>query len=756
MSTRSVGKPLVRLDGRAKVTGEAKYSAEIAVARIAYAAIITSDIARGRIVEVDASKAEKEPGVLAVLWHANVMRLPGDTKQADPGDRVVQVLQDDRILYSNQPVALAVADTFERAVHAALLVRVSTASERHAVQMKDELENAFPQDIRRSSGNLPSDQVHGAPALALSEADAKIEATYELPPEIHNPLEPHATIAIWNGPEQVTIYDSTQGVFGVRRKIATAFALPIENVRVITKFVGGAFGCKGAPWSHVLLATLAAKQLNRPVKLALTRPQMFGMVGGRPNVRQHVAIGTSKDGQITALRHQSFSTTSRFDTFIEPAAMVSRHSYACENIESTHRLVRLDIGTPTFMRAPGESSGLFALESAMDEMAHRLEMDPLQLRLRNYARVDPIEGKPFSSKSLGACYETAAKRFGWERRSAKPRSQTRHGLLVGMGMAGSIYPANLGVAQAVARLLPDGTALVQSGTVDIGTGTYTVMAQVAADALGLPVSKVKFDLGDTEMPQAPRSSGSVTAASVGSAVLITCNSLRERLIRIAVADAKSQLNGKRPEEVQVENGVLSAGDRTDTYTEILRRAGAHAIEEHGEAKPGPDRKQYSMNSYGAQFAEVLVDPDLGTVRVSRLVGAFSAGRILNARTARSQLISGMVWGIGMALHEQAVYDRRLGRIITRDLADYHLPTNADVPDIDPILIEEEDSHVNPAGVKGLGEIGITGTAAAIANAVFNATGVRVRALPITPEKVLIKPAMNRQLRPSPQQPSASR
>ena len=737
MSARSVGEPLVRADGRAKVTGQARYSAEVQVSGIAHAVMVTSGVAKGRVAEIDASAAEKEPGVIAVLTHQNAMRLPGDPKPADRGDRVVQVLQDDRILFSNQPIALAVAETFERAVHAALLVRVREQGEPFTVRMDDEMDRAFPFDIGSLAGKQPSDQVRGDPQRGLAQAAARIDATYETPPETHNPLEPHATIAVWNGPDRLTVYDATQGIFGVRKKLAKAFALPPENVRVLTKFVGGGFGCKGSAWSHVLLAALAAKQLGRPVKLVLTRPQMFGMVGGRPHTRQHLQAGASKDGRITALVHHSVSTTSRFDDFIEPAALVSRHQYACGAVETTHRLVRLDIGTPTYMRAPGESSGSFALESAIDELAHALGVDPLELRLKNYAEVDPTEDKPFSSKSLRQCYELAAKRFGWERRQAKPRSTLRNGALIGMGMATAAYPANFSKAEALARMMPDGTALVQSGAVDIGGGTYTVMAQVAADALGLVPQKVKFDLGDTEMPEAPRSGGSQTAASVSSAVLVTGGMLRRKLIEMAVADPRSPLHGASPEEVQVDDGRLSAAGRSDTYADVVARAGGKPVEARGQVEPDPERKKYSLHSFGAQFAEVHVDPDLGAVRVARLIAAFAAGRILNARTARSQFMSGMVWGIGMALHEHSVYDEKLGRIMTRDLADYHVPTNADVVELEPLFLPlEEDKHVDPAGVKGIGEIGITGAAAAIANAVFNATGKRVRTLPITPDKLL--------------------
>jgi xanthine dehydrogenase YagR molybdenum-binding subunit len=446
-------------------------------------------------------------------------------------------------------------------------------------------------------------------------------------------------------------------------------------------------------------------------------------------------VAAGKDGKLTGLRHESTSTTSSFDDYIEPCALVSRHQYACSNIETTHRLVRLDIATPTYDRAPGESTGSFALESAIDELAHELGMDPLELRLRNYAAIDPTDGKPFSSKSLRQCYQLAATTFGWHKRRQQPRATVRDGLMVGMGMATASYPANFNPANAVARMAKDGSAAVQSGAVDIGGGTYTVMAQVAAEALGLPLEKVSFDLGDTRMPEAPRSGGSTTAASVSSAVLLTCRALRDRLIQMAIADGP--LKGSNPGDVQVEDGRLRAGGKSDTYAAIVERAGGAPVEERREAKPGEVRKKYSFHSFGAQFAEVHVDPELGTIRVARLVGAFAAGRILNARTARSQFMSGMVWGIGMALHEHTVYDRKLGRIMSRDLADYHVPVNADVVEVVPLFLElEEDPYVDPGGVKGIGEIGITGAAAAIANAVFNATGKRIRSLPITLDKLL--------------------
>jgi xanthine dehydrogenase YagR molybdenum-binding subunit len=730
-----VGKPMPRADGRAKVTGSARYSHEMAPA--AHAVLVTTRSARGRAAGFETLAAEAEPGVLAVITPHNALRLPGKTSGASP-DRVVQVLQDDRIWYSNQPIAVVVADTFERAVHAARLLRVAEASAPHSVVLEERLHLAFPSEILAGGRKQEPDSKVGDGEAALVSgpaAQAVIDERYDMPPQAHNPLEPHATVAAWEG-DRLTVYDSSQWVFSVRNKIATAFQIPKENVRVVTKFVGGAFGSKGAAWSHVLIAALAAKQVGRPVKLALSREQMFGSVGGRPRTHMRMAAAAARDGRLLALAHHSTSSTSEFDVFVEPAALTTRHLYACPNIETSHRIVRLDIGTPTFMRAPGESTGSFALESALDELAHALAIDPLQLRLQNYAETDPSEGKPFSSKALRRCYEEAARRFGWDRRKARPRSVVRDGLLVGMGMSTASYPANFAPASALARLMPDGTAQVESGTIDIGTGTYTVMAQVAADALGLPYDKVSFDLGDSLMPEAPIAAGSMTAASVASAVLVTCRALREKLVRMAIADPASPLHGAIPDQVAVESGTLSARGRSDTYLALVERAGGEPIEERGKAEAPEARKQLSNHAFGAHFAEVLVDPDLGSVRVSRMVSAFAAGRVLNHRTAHSQLMGGMVWGIGMALHERCAYDARLGRIMNHDLADYHVPTNADVGLIEPILIEEPGDPGNPAGVKGVGELGLCGAAAAIANAVFNATGRRIRELPISPDKLV--------------------
>jgi xanthine dehydrogenase YagR molybdenum-binding subunit len=732
----AVGKGIPRRDGRAKVTGAARYSYEVPVAGVVYGVLVTSRCAKGRVASIDTSRATSHPGVIAVLTPFNALKLPGGSKAADPSDRVVQALQDDRIEYSNQPVAVAIADTFERALHAANLVKVTEAPEPATVDLDSQLHDAFPHDLMTGGKKHPADETKGDLELGLSKAWAKVDALYQTPPETHNPMEPHATLAIWAAPDRLTVYDATQGIFGVRKKLSQAFGLPPQNVRVLCKFVGGGFGCKGSAWSHVTLAALAAKQVGRPVKIALTRQQMFGMVGGRPHTRQKIRAGATPDGQLTALSHESTSTTSRFDVFIEPAALVSRHQYAVPNLATKHRLVRLDIGTPTYMRAPGESSGSFALESAMDELGYLLNSDPMRLRFDNHAVTDPADGKPFSSKSLRDCYWQAARKFGWQDRKKKPRTMPmKNGMLVGYGMATACYPANQGKCDASVRVDAAGDVLVESGAVDLGTGSYTVFAQVAADALGVEVEKVRFDLGDTEMPEAPRSGGSTTAASVSTAVLAACAALQDKLAQLAVRDPRSPLAGAT--DAKAENGRITSGAKSETYAEVAKRNGG-AVEAQAHTEPSEERQKFSLHSFGAQFAEVHVDPDLGMVRVARMVACFAAGRILNERLARSQFIGGIVWGIGMALHERSVYDQKLGRIMTRDLADYHVPTHADVVEIDAEFMPlEKDEHVNPAGVKGIGEIGITGAAAAIANAVFNATGVRVRELPITPDKLLL-------------------
>ncbi len=712
MSDANVGKGIDRVDARAKVAGKAPFAAEIAVANVAYAVVVTSGVAKGRVASVDAKAASSAPGVLAVLTHENAPRLPGANVKLGPIDRHLQILQDDRVLYADQPVALVVAQSLEAAQHGASLLALRYDAAAPSAEIDGLLAAAYRPESAGPVGQ--PDTSRGDVDAALAKAHARIDVTYTTPNENHNPMEPHATIAVWHGEDRLTLYDSTQGIFGVRKKIAAVFGLPAERVRVVSHYVGGGFGSKGSPWSHVALAVMGAKVARRPVKLAVTRPQMFSLVGHRPRTVQRIALGADADGKLVAVRHDVTNETSSFDDFVEPSAVQTRMLYACPNVATSHRLVRLDVPTPTFQRAPGESTGTLALESAMDELAYALEMDPLELRLRNYAEVDPGEGKPWSSKSLRECYRAGAERFGWSRRDPRPRSMREGAWLVGWGMATATYPSRQSPASAVARARPDGTVLVQAGTQDIGTGTYTIMTQIAADALGVPLDRVRFELGDTELPETPVSGGSQTASSTGSAVKMACLALRKKLAAAAGVDESAPLD----------------------FAAIVRKSGQPEIAADHHAEEKAERKARSCHSFGADFVEVRVDPDLGVVRVARVVAAFGAGKILNAKTARSQLVGGIVWGIGMALEERTVRDPRTARAVTRDLSDYHVPVCADVPDVDVITIDEDDPFVNEIGAKGIGEIGITGIGAAIVNAVFHATGKRVRDVPITLDKLL--------------------
>ncbi|MBM7112311.1 xanthine dehydrogenase family protein molybdopterin-binding subunit [Archangium primigenium] len=729
----TVGQPLDRVDGRLKVTGAARYSAEYPHEGLVHAVIVTSTIARGTITGVDARAAEQAPGVLAVLSPEKPPRLAKDpAKKQKPQDRFVHVLQTRQVDSQHQPVALVIADTLERATHAAALVQVRYRASQARVDLKAERSRAYAPKKQAMNGR-EADLVQGQAPTA--KPDAQVDATYVTPYEHHNPMEPHATTAVWDG-DALTVYDATQGVFNARDRLAALFGLPPEKVRVITKFIGGGFGGKGSTWAHTVLAVMAARAVSRPVKLVLRREQMFGPVGFRPETHQRVRLEARKDGGLLRVRHDVLTATSTFDEFVEPSAAVTRILYASEQIATSHRLARLSLGTPTFMRAPGEASGLHALECAMDELAHTLGMDPLALRLRNHADTDPETGLPWSSKSLKECYRVGAERFGWARRDPTPRAMKDGRTLIGWGMATATYPVRRSKAGARATLLPDGHARVVSGSQDLGTGAYTVFTQVAADALGLMPAQVSFDLGDTRMPQTPVSGGSQTTASVGSAVKLAARALRDKAIALAVADPGSPLHGLPAGDVTVERGQLVAGGKKDSYAALLQRQKLGTLEAEAESEPGKEKEQYAMHSFGAQFCEVRVDPDLGEVRVSRWVGVYGAGTILNPKTARSQMYGGIVMGIGMALMEHSVVDPRSGRFITRDLADYHVPVNPDVPDMDILFVPEDDPHVNPIGVKGIGEIGITGVSAAIANAVFHATGRRVRELPLTLDRIL--------------------
>ncbi|MEI9954241.1 MAG: xanthine dehydrogenase family protein molybdopterin-binding subunit [Pseudomonadota bacterium] len=736
MKDVSVGRALERVDGPLKVTGKAQYAAEIPVANLTHALIVTSAVGPGKLLGLDTARAEQVAGVLRVITAQNAPKLPGAKTKSDPNDRLLQVLQEDEIHYCDQPIAIIVASTLESAQEAGYLLSARYAPSPPSVVLSSTAPGSYAPKKAGPVG--PAESKRGDFEAGLRDSAVRIDQTYSTPVQNHNPMEPHALTVVWQGEDRVTLYDTSQGIFGVKKKIAELFGIPAENVRVISRYVGGGFGCKGSPWSHVGLAALAARVIKRPVKLSLTRQQMFSLVGHRPPTIQHLVLAADRSGKLTAIQHDSWSETSRFDEFVEPAAVQTRMLYSCPNVITSHRLLPLDVPTPTFMRAPGEATGTFALESALDELAVALNIDPIELRLRNHAERDEGEDKPWSSKSLRECYRQGAQKFGWGKRRSEPRTLRDGRYLIGYGMASATYPARQSGSSAIARLRRDGSVLVQAGSQDIGTGTYTIMAQIAADALGLPVERVSFELGDTALPETPVSGGSQTASSTGSAVKLAALALRDKLIATAIADSRSPLYGLRADGVSSLAAELSArnGVQRDSFSALLERSGQPEISAQASTKEKEERKKFSLHSFGAQFVEVRVDEDTGEVRVARALGAFAAGKILNPKTARSQFLGGMVWGIGFALQEHTVRDARSGRVVTRDLADYHVPVHADIPALEVISIAESDPYVNEIGAKGIGEIGITGITAAIANAVFNATGKRVRDLPITLDKLI--------------------
>jgi xanthine dehydrogenase YagR molybdenum-binding subunit len=744
-----LGQPTPRIDGPAKVTGSARYTADVPVKNLAHAVSIQSSIANGRISTIDTSAANRQPGVLAVLTHLNAPRLP--FRYPDPKPSVdpevgepLRALKDDRIHHNGQQIALVVAETLEQARHAATLIAVQYAEETAVTEFDAAARNAIAPSKQEADepDELPSDVSRGDAEQAYAAAAVTVDATTLMASEHNNPIELHATIAQWektDGRDTLTLHEKTQSVGKTRDVIACVWGLPKENVRVLSPFVGGAFGSGLRCWPHVELAAMAAHVVRRPVKLMLSRAQMFSSVGYRPQTLQRVRIGAHRDGTITAILHEATAQTSMYEEYTEDTLSVTPMLYAAPNVATHYRIARMHVNTPTWMRAPGEATGVHALESAMDELAYALMMDPVELRLKNYAQTDPQENKPYSSKSLRACYLQGAERFGWRERHPRPRAMRDGRLLVGYGMATATYPANRSPASARACLSADGKLRVGSAASDMGPGTYTTMAMIAADALGVALEQVDFQLGDTRLPPAPVHGGSITTASVGSAVHEAAQALRAKLLLLACDDTQSPLCKSSADEVIAANGrfvLKSDPGRGETYTDILRRHGLPMLEASASSTPGDDDKKYAMHSFGAHFAEVRVDPELGMVRVQRMLGTFAAGRIVNPRTATSQALGGMVMGIGMALLERSELDARYGRWVTQDFSEYLVPVNTDALRLDALFVDEYDPHLSPIGVKGLAEVSTVGAAAAIGNAVFHATGRRMTQFPISIEQVL--------------------
>jgi xanthine dehydrogenase YagR molybdenum-binding subunit len=740
MSTAHIGKPISRVDGRAKVTGRAKYAGEHDAPDLAFGVVVSSQIAKGTLKKIDVSAARELPGILAVFTHENVPHL--NRTDSDFQDEVAppgspfRPLQDNQIRYSGQPIALVVAETFEQARYAATLLRVDYQHQPHLTNLQENRSAAY--EPKEREGIPLTKKPQGEADQAFAQADVQVTAEYLVPVEHHNPMEPYATTVLRSPDGKLTVYDKTQGVQNVRNYLSKVFDYSEDDLRVLCPYMGGGFGSGLRPQYQAFLAVLAARELKRSIRVTLTRQQMFTF-GHRPTTWQRVALGAKRNGTLTAMIHEAVGETSQFEDYSEPVATWSSVLYRCENFRTNHKLVKLDLHTPIDMRAPGAVWGLYAFESALDELAVKLEMDPLQLRLKNYADRDYSEDKPFSSKELLACYQQAAEKFGWSRRSREPGSMRAGKQLIGWGMAGGIWEAMQQEATAKAVLTAEGHLTVSSATADIGTGTYTIMTQIAAEQLGLPLEQVTFKLGDSTLSKAPVEGGSFTAATVGSAVQAGCQKLREKLFALARDSNASPFANTQLADVTFEEGQIRArsdSSRAMSLVDILRSDKRAALEAEASAEPAQDRKKYSTYTHSAIFAEVRVDEDFRTVRVSRVVTAIAGGRILNPKTARSQLLGGVVWGIGSALEEESVLDHHFGRFMNHNLAEYHVPVNADVREIDVIFVPEQDAIVNPLGAKGLGEIGVVGVAAAIANAVYHATGRRIRELPITLDKLL--------------------
>jgi xanthine dehydrogenase YagR molybdenum-binding subunit len=734
----AIGEPISRVDGRLKVTGSARYNGDISLETVAHAAIVYSTIANGRVESIDTSAAENAPGVLAVLTHNNMPRmklLPWSHLR--PQGQTYLPLQDDAIHYAGQPVAVVVAATLDQAAYAGTLIKV--AYESHPPRLFD-LRTAKEDAIEPPQRMWPLSSSVGDADKAIAGVAVKIEQTYTMPDRHHNQMEPHVTLAVWDDTGTLTLYDSTQMVVGTRKLVALVLDLPEEKVNVVCEFLGGGFGGKSWSWPHTLLAAVAAKVVNRPVRLQLSRAQMYSMVGHQAATVQSIALGADRDGKLTGIRHDSINPTSVFDDYVEYAAMASRHLWrASGGISTSHKVVHVNRNSPIVLRAPMEAQGHFALESAMDELAYAIGVDPVELRLRNDTDTDPYSGRPFSTRALRECLTGGATRFGWDKRTPEPSSMRDGRYLIGQGMAAAIYTHWRWPGKARVTLNSDGSALVEAAAHDIGTGTYTIMAQVAADALGLAPKQVSVRLGDSRLPESHPAIGSATTANATAAVMLAAQAARERAVELSLTGREAPFAGAARKDIIVAEAGLALRNKNlnVSYAELLASNGVSSLVGDGDYNPVEEANgPKAIFSFSAVFAEVRVDNELGLVRLNRFVGAYDAGRIINPKTARSQAIGGIIWGTGQALLEQSEIDPVSGQFINRNYSGYLVPTNADIPDLDVLFVGGFDEEASPLGAKGLGELTAVSVAPAIANAVFHATGKRVRDLPITIEKVL--------------------
>lgn len=732
--------PIDRVDGKAKVTGTATYAAEYKIPKSVYGFLVGSTVAKGRIKSIDTRSAESSPGVLAVITYRNAPKIPGYQTGKDPAKpptagQPLRIFYNDEIFYYDQPIALVIADSYERVRHAATLVKAQYDKAEHHTDLEANLSKA-----KIPTGPRFEDYNRGE-ADAYKNAVVKIEQEYEQPIEVHNPMELGSIIAFWEGDNKVTVYTKTQGVQATQRSIRDAFQLPLENITVHAEYVGGAFGMALRTWPYEIAAIMGAQITRRPLKLVLHREQMFTNVGHRPATIQKIGLGATQDGKLSGITHEATANTSTYEEFTEATVNISRFLYACPNVTTRYRLVPVNVCTPIWMRGPGEATGCFALECAMDELAHELKLDPIEFRVRNHADTDPERNLPWSSKYLKECYQLGAERIGWQQRRLEPGMLKDGDWLIGYGMGTGSFGAYRGTASVRARLEPDGRLLLQCSVNDMGPGTATMMTAIASKAMGIQANKITVQMGSTGLPPGPTQGGSTTTSTVGSAVHEASMELKQQIAALASKEGTVFHTGDihivKPEDLVFSEGQVALAKNPSvkmSYSDLFKRSNVTTLEVTKESKG--QQQQYSMYSYSVHFVKLRVHPATGRIKIDHIVSCADAGAIVSPKTAESQMIGGAVGGIGMALMEDLFIDHRFGRPINNNLADYHVPVNADIPKVDVVFVNKKDPYTNPMGSKGLGEIAIIGVAPAVANAVFNATGKRIRSLPITVDKVI--------------------
>jgi xanthine dehydrogenase YagR molybdenum-binding subunit len=734
MSTSIIGEPITRIDGKLKVTGGATYAADYPIEHLAYGAAVPSTIANGKITRINSVKAEGMPGVLAVFHHGNFDRLyrpSGAFEEQSRAGESRPPFEDENVYYYGQFVALVIADSFEQAQAAAASVRVEYDEKRPAVLLDQVPPSSITPASKYSRGDAES---------AFQQAPVKLDVTYRTPVETHNPMEMHATIAVWNK-DKVTLCESSQGVVNHHNVMSEMLGIPLENIEVISKFVGSGFGGKLFPWPHSLLAAVAARKVGRPVKVSVPRTLMFTTVGHRPAIQQRMRLGATQDGKLVSFQNDILQHTSLVDDYVEDCTQVSSLLYSCPNNTAIQHLAHLNVGTPTPMRGPGRTPALFAIESAMDELAIKLNTDPLELRLKNYAETDEASNLPWSSKHLREAYETGAERFGWSKRNPKVGSMRNGDLILGWGMATCTWPASRHAAEVRVRLLADGTARASCATQDIGTGTYTIFAQVVSDKTGLPLDKIQVVLGDSALPPGPISGGSSATSTVLPAVVQATQKAVDAVIQVAVRTPNSQFQNADAKTLKMTQGRIHAQDKSPEtgvpFQDILALRNLVGLDGHAKTDADPNTKKFSTHSFGAHFCEISFDPGIARLRLTRWLTVIDGGRMINSKTARNQILGGVVMGIGMGLFEATIYDTRNGHPINSNFADYMVPVNADIPEMDCIFLDYPDTVLNEYGARGIGEIGLTGVASAITSATYHATAVRVRNLPIRMEDLIV-------------------